>query len=352
MVDPVCPACGLNITDVGNYLITCAACCKSYHSSEKGCSSVKSDSWYKKAPDAKRKWKCQSCGGKSSKRKADTAIGDDSSEADEDDYDHTRKVSRGSIDESNLLSKMSAMLDSKLAEHLSTNLAPIRQGLDYVRSAIEEHGRQIALVNERVDALEQAGVCSNECEGLKTRIADLEQELWDNTANMEALQNYTRKDNLVFTNIPVSDKEDPYEVAIKAAGIVGVTIDRRDIVDCHRLPTRSQSNLPPSFVVKFVHRGNKSKILNEYRRQRPTAEHIGGVATTKIYANEHFAPYTSMLLREAKKQLHSTYEIIRCTNGSVYVKKTKTSPRINIVSCRQIGELKSGAAPVAASTTK
>lgn len=54
----------------------------------------------------------------------------------------------------------------------------------------------------------------------------------------EGLENYLRRENIVFTGIPFSVDKDAIDVAVRATSVVGVTITTQDIVDAHRLPIR------------------------------------------------------------------------------------------------------------------
>ncbi|XP_065213306.1 uncharacterized protein LOC135840609 [Planococcus citri] len=339
-----CGTCSELIEAAPNYIIKCCACSNTFHGKEDGCATVTVTSWYKKSPDNKATWKCHSCGGlplknQDNKRKLDDGSnnGDISSDDDESTVENQNKVRKISSGNHELLKMMGTLMDKKFEDHLK----PITDKLEEMSKSIKSQSVEIGKIEERVGRLEKSGCPS--CQSLQNEVTSLNRNSWFHAAQLVALQNYTRKDNIIFTNIPYSEDEDPYVIAIKAAEIAGVSVDRNAIVDCHRLPaTKGNDGRPPSFIVKFVNREIKRDIIHEYRRIKPRANCFGGSESVSIYANEHLAPATSALFREAKKQLKLVFDYVRVANGMVYV-QNKSSPRINIVSIGHIGELKASA---------
>lgn len=329
-----CGQCSTPVEDVGTRLITCANCNNVYHSKEIGCSSVVSDSWYKKAPAAKNTWKCHKCGGLKLdiKRKNDDMTDGDGNAG--------TKTPRTTTPHDELFLKLSAMMDEKLTHHLGS----IKTAINDLTSKVTAQATQLKTVTDRVTNIENEGVkcnCTEEVTELKKHADYLENNSWQYAEDLEALKNYTRKDNVVITGIPYTENEDSYEVAIKAAGAVGLQISRKDIVDCHRLPAAKRGSSAPTFIIKFVNRENKRQLIDGYRRTRPTADFFdGGDKNTKVYANEHLAPYTANLLRSARCLLSVGYAQVACRNGIVFVKKNATSEKIRIVSEAQVGNLK------------
>lgn len=330
-----CGTCSTVIEETGNYLITCSSCKKCYHSKDNGCSTVSSSSWYKKSTDNKLKWCCHMCGGLPiAKRKAGSVVDSGDSESGSDST--SAKIPRKSPD-AGLLAAIGKMLDSKLDKIMDEKLSPLIKKIEEVVTKVDNNAKQINAVDDRVKRIENEG-CS-ECASLKRRVTDLQSQNWDQFDDINTLQNYSRRDNVVFSGIPVSDSEDPFEVAIKAASLVGVDISRRDIVDCHRLPAPRGRPGSSSFIVKFVNRYSKNRIIEGYRKAKPMADKFGGSASTKVFANEHLSPFSAMLLREARKKLFPSYQVVKCNKGIVYVQKTRDSDRIRIFNLAQIGEL-------------
>ncbi|XP_065224391.1 uncharacterized protein LOC135848416 [Planococcus citri] len=321
----ICGSCSGLITAEKTHIPSCSTCKRLFHPKDENdteCSSVCGDVWYKKSSRKKESWTCCEC-------KNDKVVVDAEKRSDSD-----------------LLASIEKIFDRKLEQFYENRLKPIEQGLANISKQVGEHTQLISKVEKRVKDIEDNG-CSkctqiaNERDELKDRVQVLETDSWNSWIEIEGLQNYTRKDNVIVTGIPVSDQEDPYQIAIKAAELAGMKITAQDIVDCHRLPSRAKDSAhPPSFIVKFVNRETKRRMIDGYRKTKPTADTFGGDKNVKIYANEHLAPLTSELFRQARS-LKPMYEIVRCVNGIVYVQKNKQSQRIRIQSKVQIGKLKS-----------
>lgn len=319
MADLVCGACDTAVVVAeGDYLIQCSICKVVYHDKDTACSPVAYKSWRESSPNYRKSWVGVCC------RKRKGAVNNTNT-----------KHRRNSTEEDDLMDKMAKLLDTKLE--------PILVGLGEMRATVEKHSESLSTLTKRMDVVEKNisegvnGADSEEIQRLQNRVFDLELKL-------EATENYSRRENVVFTGIPYTEGEDPFEVAIRAASLVKVQIQRSDIVDCHRLPTSDRSR-PAAFVVKFVCRHTKRNLIEAYRQNKPTAGMLGGENRNKVFANDHYAPYTSALYREARKALGA--KKVECRNGVVYLKATPTSARQRIYNHAHIGEL-SRAGPASA----
>ncbi len=65
----------------------------------------------------------------------------------------------------------------------------------------------------------------------KKRIKDLEYQV-------EELEVYTRKNNVVLYRIPQMENDSPLELAVEIGRAVDIQIDKSDIDTAHRLQTR------------------------------------------------------------------------------------------------------------------
>lgn len=123
---------------------------------------------------------------------------------------------------------------------------------------------------------------NNDQKILKEKVSELENKI-------NALENYSRRNNIVVQGIPYHENEIALEVAISARELVGVRLDSKDTDIAHRLRSKN-SKLPPLFVIKLVNRYKKIEMITGAKKLKPTAEKIGGGSTTKVHYNDHLSP--------------------------------------------------------------
>jgi hypothetical protein len=138
------------------------------------------------------------------------------------------------------------------------------------------------------------------------------------TQRIEALEVYTRRDNLLISGLPVESFAD----AATAAASTGanessaateqtvlklfsqqleVPIQSSDISVTHRLPKRSSSEIPTT-IVKFTNRKARDMVYNARRKLKGR----------NIFINEDFSKSTADLFRHARnlvkaKIIHSAW---------------------------------------------
>lgn len=136
---------------------------------------------------------------------------------------------------------------------------------------------------------------------------------------------YSRKNNLIFHGIPVKAKEDALQVVEDMGKALGVQILPDHVDAAHRLPSRNEK-LPPPFIIKFVNRWRKEKVLAAAKVRKPTAACMGGSKELKIFCNEHLAPKKQVLFTEARRMKEKYF--VWCQGGDVLCRKKEDGARI------------------------
>ena len=106
-----------------------------------------------------------------------------------------------------------------------------------------------------------------------TAIANLDTEIDD-------LNQYGRRENIVFTNLQVATDESPETQVINLCKEIGVDVDKSDIVACHPLP--SGNGKPRRIITRFHERAKAQKVFNNRRK----AKDIPPAAKVKIAADK------------------------------------------------------------------
>jgi hypothetical protein len=176
------------------------------------------------------------------------------------------------------------------------------------------------------------------------QITKLQGELQSADARLNALESYTRRDNLLITGLPV---ETFAEAAAVSAGTnatepesswaveqsvlklfndkLGVPIKSCDISVAHRLKKRSRTDArPPVTIVRFTNRKAREAVYGARRQLKPKD---GAVPTTSvqpaIFINEDLTQATAELFHQARqlvrqKVIHSTWT----SSCAVYIRDT------------------------------
>ena len=211
-------------------------------------------------------------------------------------------------------------IDEKFAA-LTNTIDGLRATIDFLRNDIKTRDDQIAkLKSDNVD--------------LSQKISDLKQK-------NDALEQYTRRDNLIISGIPCSfaeiagaagnvhTAESCNETADKIIELcrdkLNVEISKSDISIAHRLPSTGTSK---PILVKFTRKSIRDDIyrsrtrLKDFNKSMPKGN--------GIYINEDLAPSVRAIFSEAYKSWgRNGIESVWTSNCRVLVKKNGTVHRIS-----------------------
>lgn len=164
------------------------------------------------------------------------------------------------------------------------------------------------------------------------QISKLQNELLMMTSRTEALDAYTRRDNLLITGLPTESFAEAAATADAGEGQpsqsveqsvlalfntkLGVAIQPSDISIAHRLKKRDVSgHHPPMTVVRFTNRKAREAVYGARRLLKSHNE--------KIFINEDLTKATANLYKQARllarsRLIHSTWTTSCC----VYIKQS------------------------------
>ncbi|XP_077969107.1 uncharacterized protein LOC144422939 [Styela clava] len=132
--------------------------------------------------------------------------------------------------------------------------------------------------------------------------------------DFEDLAQYVRRENLEFHGIPYREGENTDNIIVKIGKVLGIEVERLDISVSHRLPRRDSTKIGP-IIVRFTNRNKR----NQFIAKKFEASRIKdfGIAVKKS----------------------KMYERLWTTNGNIYMKKSKESPRIPITKLSDLEKL-------------
>lgn len=212
-----------------------------------------------------------------------------------------------------------ALRDQRVLEAIST--AVVKPLLDSIAELKVENDQKS----------EQIAKLQNDLQAANVRIGTLERS--NNaiqSSRIEALEQYTRRDNLLITGLPIESVADAATAgedqpnALLEKSILklfndqlGVPVKPSDISIAHRIKKRNlQDSLPPMTIVRFSNRKTREAVYSARRQLR----HATG-SGPRIFINEDLNKTTATVFRQARqlirqRVIHSAWT----SSCSVFIK--------------------------------
>ncbi|KAL1448407.1 hypothetical protein WDU94_012390 [Cyamophila willieti] len=185
----------------------------------------------------------------------------------------------------------------------------------------------------------------------KQKVAQLEAnniELSKNNIEMSKqvndLQQYIRRENVLITNYPHSENENIENIVCKLGEKIGVPINfKQDVQAAHRNPSR---NAIQPIIVRFVNRQLRNKFVQTGRTKK--LRH----GDNYVYFNDHLTPMNSKIFFEARslykaKKLKGAWT----SNGTVMIRRDDLSAPMKILHLNDLKPFQISYANVAQSTS-
>lgn len=278
-----CGKCTSSLPSNGDYAV-CSSCSGAFHFNQ--CSGIAPNTWERKSHDKKAAWRCSDC----------------------------RKVSE------------------------QPTLLDIKTVLNRMDSKIEEIQTAVTRSDDKLtEALLVIQELKKENESLKKENKELKERI-DN------LDQYSRSNNVVINNLPMSDNEDIEQIVKRVGEITGTPIVSGDIDCCHRL-RKSPKQQHPSIIVRFCRRSVKQDLLKKSKRLNVTHNQLGvpvDVRNQKVYINEHLTSGNVRLYTAAKSLREHGFKFVWCRDGKIFAREHEHSVVIRITSPEQISAVASG----------
>lgn len=176
-----------------------------------------------------------------------------------------------------------------------------------------------------------------EINALKENSAELAEKEIKDSAKIDAVEQYGRRQNLEFAGVPVVEGEDTNKLVIEIAKLIQVDVTPEQISTSHRLPARRKRNeeeveTPPPIIARFVNRDIRNKIFSNRKLTRNSDLETFSVKNTKnIFVNENLTKSRKRLLWEAKqKAKNAGFKFIWTVNGNIFVRKAEECNSIAI----------------------
>jgi hypothetical protein len=282
-----CGLCEIEVSKVDES-IQCSGCKKSFHPT---CTKLRTMDKFKKLGNKKATWRCDSC---------------------------SDGLQEDSVPDSNTVSILDAI------KSVEIKLLKRFDGQDEKISGIEASLSQLQTsygnLKTDVEALKSEQLQLQSTDAVfDERIKTLQKENWDLKLDIRDLQQYSRKNNIEITGMPITKNEDICCILENIAMALKITFNRLDIATAHRVPSKTI----PNIVVRFVSLAVRDTWLSASRRRKglSTGEINKNLPMNSVYINEHLSPHNKFLLAEARKMKKaSKIAFAWVKNGRVLIK--------------------------------
>lgn len=238
-----------------------------------------------------------------------------------------------------------AVLDaiSSLRKDINYRLDKTNDNIEGLRSDITSAVKDIGILKTQYEDLKTSTDLTatkvNDLEDkniqLTRKVTLLEQEVMD-------LQQQSRKNNLIITGVPVSQRENIFAILDTMARILDVPFGRDIVSAAHRLPSTGDDKRPPLIVVCFVSRATKQDWMTARRTKRTLSakELHSSFPDTPVFLNDHLTPHTRETFNAARKLVkEKKLEAVWTSDGRVLAKKSAAGTPFRIREPRQLQHL-------------
>lgn len=159
-------------------------------------------------------------------------------------------------------------------------------------------------------------------------IAQVDKKVISMQNQLDFLHNQARSMNVVFSNVPKTNKMSDENIVKNIGNVLGINLDDK-ILKVYRIPN-GNSNQPQPLVASFVNNSIKDGIISKYinirsNQQEVTHKQVNISDLNKpIYISEHLTKksnYLQMLVRRARRIEPNLFTSLFTRNGRVGIKK-------------------------------
>lgn len=319
----LCISCRQPCTD--DDYVTCCECEGAYHIGK--CSNTAEASFRGKHESARKTWKCQACC--AARRRGGAGS---TGQPLRDNQRHKSPVSTESH------AQPLGALEAKLCD-IALRLEKLA-GLPDTVSSIEDGMRAM---NESVEKLlAKCDELAKENSELRRSNAELEKQNKDLCKRVNAIEQYSRANNVELKGIPVTPKESCELIVQTIGNKIEYPIDLKDIDVCHRVSTPHDPQVK-NIVVRFVSRKVRNEFYARAKKARLSTEDLGFPSNVKqpVYINEHLTGANKKLLAQALKlKKEKNWEFVWTEQGQVKARKTSDSNVVRITCEDDLGRIK------------
>lgn len=203
------------------------------------------------------------------------------------------------------------------------DLKQLVKDIGEIKKTVTSTDSKLDTLTEKINGIER------ENEELKKKVEQLTIQNITLSKNMNNLEQYSRKDNVIINGIPQMQNENVYEWVKLVADKLDVTLYEYDISTAHRLPARGD-NIPP-IVVRLNNRDKKSKLISSSRRIKLHGKDLNLNPAVPIFVGEHLTLQSMAILKKAN-ELKRKGLIFNawCIDGKIFIRVNDKDAAVRI----------------------
>ena len=208
----------------------------------------------------------------------------------------------------------------------TANLLKLKENMKVVVDKLNEIVKVNCLMLEKLNHL------SEENSKLLEANDSLYDELYDQKVALTSLDQYGRRENVEFVNIPESvSQEQLQKHVIEVMKVLKINVTDKDIHAIHRIG--KSSSRPRNVIVRFVNRKTAFKLLKNKKKLKNTQH-------KNYYITENLCPYNKQIFNKLykhkkNKAIHSLWSY----NGNVFCKVREEDDRVQVQHLDEIDDL-------------
>jgi DNA gyrase/topoisomerase IV subunit A len=311
----VCSVCNKPVDSEKSDCVKCTGTCGNYFH----IACVKDETDTKKTR-SQRDFKCKDCRSKSTSSKSSSSV-------------------PGTAVTTEFLVKIMEQFKQEVfgeIKSLKNELSELSTTVQFVSDKLDSSTKLMEAISTELAALKK------ENGELRNNNARLSSEVEDLKERMRTLEQYTRRNNLEISGIPVTASEDVVAIVQDVGSALGIAVEDSEVSAAHRIPSYRQDRTP-SIVVQFHHRTTRDSLIAKFREKKSLcASKVNSSFTQqKVYVNEHLSPNNKLFLTKLKQKCREVnYSFVWCREGKFFVRKSPGDRAIKISSFDELKKLK------------
>ncbi|KAG8316210.1 hypothetical protein J6590_108730 [Homalodisca vitripennis] len=310
----ICAVCSKECDDAS--AIKCAGMCGV--SAHANC--VKADG--KKNLRSNREWRCKDCGNKTPTAGSAASASSGHSELTKDFIVKVMEAFKTEVFQE-LKSFKNDMLE------LTKSVQFISDKIDSSTALMEELRTQFAdLKRENAELRSENEVICQELTELRERTRELEQ--------------YSRRNNIEISGVPMTDGERMEAVVKDVGAALGLQVEPAEVAAAHRVPSFKRGR-EQSIIVQFNNRARRDQWIAKYREKRQlTAKEINpAFPSSRVFVNDHLSPANKQFYARVKQRCRDVgYSFAWCRDAKFFVKKSPDDRLMKISTLADIEKIK------------
>lgn len=217
-----------------------------------------------------------------------------------------------------------------------TEITELSTSMQFMSDKIDASNVLMEAIKTELDQIKQ------ENNNLRAHNKNLTSEVRDLKERLRNLEQYTRKNNVEISGIPVTAQENVLDIVKDVGAALGVEIQENQVSAAHRIPSYKKDR-NTSLIVQFHSRTTRDSLLSKFRENKTLSAHQvnNAFSQQRVYVNEHLSPENKLFLAKLKQKCRDVgYTYVWCREGKFFIKKGPGDKSKKISSYEEMDKIK------------